>query len=394
MTGHSSSTEPLSSDSEDVRQRSSTSEKTVSGSPRTSTIELASDDDVDDDYAEKERQARRTHKRLLDLKQMQTSQKVDRSTVQLSILFYIGLFVAARYSSRPLWSKFYTLSYKYPGLDSYDIGLDDLYFTIFWIINLLFLRSFLIIYCFKPCAKLLGIKKFKATQRFIEQTWSMFYYSLSWGFGFYLYSTSDYFFNCHNIYANWPHDKLSAPFKLYYLVQTASWFQQFIVIFLEAKRKDHLQMVSHHVITCLLCTGSYCYYFTKIGHIILLLMDIVDVLLSTAKILKYCGFQTLCDIMFIVFMVAWIVLRHGVYVYVLWFSWKEARNIMDADCSKFALNEYVKLCYTDFQIDIFLLLLSFLQLIMCIWMYMILRVAFRVIRGGSADDVRSDSDEE
>ena len=67
---------------------------------------------------------------------------------------------------------------------------------------------------------------------------------------------------------------------------------------------------------------------------------------------------------------------------------------MDADCSNFALNEYVKLCYTDFQIDIFLLLLAFLQIIMCIWMYMILRVAFRVIRGGSADDVRSDSDEE
>lgn len=391
MTSHSSSTEPLSSDSEDLRQRSTAGDKTACGELKTSTVDLDGDNEelVDSSVHTQ------THKKLLDHQQMCESKKVDRSTIQLSILFYTCLFATSKFSSSSsFWSKFYTLSYKYPGLDSYDIGPDDLYFTIFWIISLLFLRSFLIIYCFKPCAKLLGIKKFKATQRFIEQMWSMFYYSFSWGFGFYLYYTSDYFFDCRNIYANWPHDKLSGPFKFYYLVQTASWFQQSIVIFLEAKRKDHLQMVSHHVITLLLCTGSYCYYFTRIGHIVLLLMDIVDVLLSTAKILKYCGFQTLCDLMFIVFMVSWIILRHGVYIYVLWFSWKEARNIMDADCSKFALTDHVKLCYTDLQIDIFLLLLAFLQVIMCIWMYMILRVAFRVIRGGSADDVRSDSDED
>lgn len=337
--------------------------------------------------------------RMLDLKQTLDSEKLDKSTIQLSLVFYASLILTSYYPPAAagfshFTEKFYTLSYKYPESNTYGIGFDDFYFAIFWIINLLFLRSFLIIYCFKPCAKLLGIKKFKATQRFIEQTWSIFYYSLSWGFGFYLYYNSNYYFNCHNIYADWPHNKLSGPFKFYYLVQTASWFQQFIVIFLEAKRKDHYQMVSHHIITVLLCTGSYCYYFTKIGHIILLLMDIVDVFLSSAKILKYCGFQTVCDLMFLIFMISWIILRHGVYIYVLWFSWLKARVIMDADCSKFPLEYYNKrLCYTDFQIDIFLLLLAFLQIIMCIWMYMILRVAIRVIKGGSADDVRSDSED-
>lgn len=349
------------------------------------------------------------------------SAKLDKSIIQLSLLFYTILFLGSKTDSFSnnnyflaftnninskfnlnlhlfSFDKFYKLSYQYMENNNtnnnnyYDIGLNDIYFTVFWIINLLFLRSFLIVSCFRPCAKLLGIKKFKATQRFIEQTWSIIYYSISWSFGFYLYYKSDYFFNCYNIYKNWPHDRLSAEFKFYYLVQTACWFQQSIVIHLEAKRKDYIQMTSHHIITCLLCTGSYIYYFTRIGHIILLLMDILDVFLSTAKILKYCGFQQICDIMFVIFMISWIVLRHGVYNYVLYYSWANARDIMDFDCSNFVNPSDVKICYTNFQINFLLILLGFLQIIMCIWMYMILRVAIRVIRGGSADDVRSDSD--
>lgn len=378
MTNLSSSSAPLSADSDVLRQRSSLEKQPLT------------EKDTDVDIQSEEELHKRKH--LHNIHQIKQSEKLDRSTINLSILFYISLFLASHFSSKSIFQKFYTLSYKYPDSNFYDIGLDDIYFGAFWVINLLFFRSFLIIYFFKPCAKLAGIKQFKAIQRFIEQSWSIFYYSLSWGFGFYLYYKSNYFFNCYNIYAQWPHDKLSAEFKFYYLVQTASWFQQFIVLHLEARRKDHLQMFAHHIITILLCTGSYFFYFTRIGHIILLLMDIVDVLLSTAKILKYCGFQALCDFMFLFFMFSWIVLRHGVYIYVLYFSWSKARIIMNADCSSFLPGEPVKICYTDFQIDIFLLLLTFLQVITMIWMFMILRVAIRVISGNNADDIRSDSD--
>lgn len=406
MTGISSSAEPLFSDNEDLRHRSTSTSSATTTTTDNNNIEKNLD------LNNKLKAKQREDKHLFNIKQIKNSEKLDKSTIQLSLAFYVLLFLLSlitNYTSHTSNSNlnlisisifnflknFYKLSYKIENSKFYHIGFNDFYFTIFWIINLLFLRSFLIIYCFKPCAKILGIKKFKATQRFIEQTWSIFYYSLSWSLGFYLYYNSNYFFNCYNIYSNWPHNKLSGLFKFYYLVQTANWFQQFIIIFLEAKRKDHYQMVSHHVITILLCTGSYCCYFTKIGHIILLLMDIVDVFLSTAKILKYCGFQTICDLMFVIFMISWIILRHGVYIYVLWFSWLKARIIMNADCSKFSINDKLnKTCYTDFQIDIFLLLLAFLQLIMGIWMYMILRVAIRVIRGGSADDVRSDSEDD
>lgn len=331
--------------------------------------------------------ARKAEKRILDLEQMKSAERVDRSTILLSILFYIFLYIGQS-SISDKFKKFYTLQYRYEGTNVYDNGWDDIYFMLFSVINLLFLRSFMIIYVFKPCARIAGITKFKDTQRFIEQAWSIIYYSFSWGFGFYLYYISDYYFDCYNIYANWPHDQMSMSFKLYYLIQTASWFEQLIVLQLEEKRKDYYQMFAHHIVTCLLCTGSYAYYLTKIGHIFLLQMDIVDIFLSTAKILKYSGFQTICDILFIVFMLLWIVLRHIVYNYVLWFSWAYSKVIINAS-SRFSPGEVAGIYST---IDFLLLLLVVLQIITCFWMYLILRVAYRVITGGSADDVRSDSD--
>lgn len=330
--------------------------------------------------------------RLSEARSFASAGRIDNYQMAIASCFDILLF-SLSYMGFDVFSKFYTLQYKYPNTDMYDIGIDDSFFVLFWIINLMFLRSLLITFVFKPMAKMLNITSFKATQRFIEQWWCIIYYSISWGCGVALYYKSDYFFNCYNLFANWPHDQLSPFMKTYYLIQTASWFQQFFVLHLESRRKDHYQMLSHHIVTILLCTGSYKYYFTRIGHIILLMMDIVDVTLSFAKILKYSGYQTFCDIMFIVFMMVWIISRHGFYNYALYYTYAHSRDIMsNMNCANFVDGSYFKACYTDLQMNTFLVLLLLLQIIMCVWMYMILKVAIRVITGGDADDIRSDED--
>lgn len=46
----------------------------------------------------------------------------------------------------------------------------------------------------------------------------------------------------------YPHDALAPLTKGYYLVQTSFWLQTLIVLNLEAKRKDYLQMLSHRAL--------------------------------------------------------------------------------------------------------------------------------------------------
>ncbi|SCW01946.1 LAFE_0E10748g1_1 [Lachancea fermentati] len=331
-----------------------------------------------------------THKKN-HRRQKKVAYMVDRYSVALSSILLLALYVIGCF--RPAYTyKFTHLQYRYAGADAYDIGIDDTYIVITFIVALMLVRSFLLEFVLKPIALYkFHIKSQKSQQRYAEQGWSLFYYSFSWLFGFYLYYNSPYFLNCDHIYLGWPHDRLSATFKVYYLLQIASWLQQIVVLNAEERRKDHWQMFAHHIITCLLTTGSYYYYFTRIGHVILILMDIVDVLLSSAKMLKYCGYTTACDYMFAVFLIFWVALRHGAYNYIFYHAGTKAPSLMASGQCGYYPNQ--KRCWTPFIIDVFLWLLGGLQVITIIWMALILKVLAKIIRGGSAEDVRSDSED-
>lgn len=139
--------------------------------------------------------------------------------------------------------------------------------------------------------------------------------------------------------------------------------------------------------------GSYNYYYFRIGHIILMIMDSVDILFSGAKILRYLGYSKLCDLMFFCFLMSWIILRHGLYNYLYYHAWTKASSLMpDAKCIPGVLQ---RRCWTNTVINTFLGLLGGLQIITIVWMYLIAKVAYRVVTGQGAEDVRSDeSDEE
>ncbi|GMF97730.1 transferase activity, transferring acyl groups protein [[Candida] boidinii] len=320
------------------------------------------------------------------------SKRLDTYQISVSFLLisliHLLSIIPNKYNN--FFKKFYTLQYKNNATNLYGIGIDDAYFLAYWVVCLIFIRSFLMVFLLQPLAHYFKIHKFKAIERFREQGWSTIYYSVSWFCGIYLYYKSDYFFNLNNIYKNWPIKELEFWYKNYYLIQTACWFQQIFVLNIEEKRKDYLQMFSHHIITTILCVSSYNYYFSRVGHVILIIMDSGDIFLSGAKMLKYCGFEHLCDIAFVLFVINWIILRHGCYNLVFYHAVTKAMKIMDGNCIDHPENE---ICYTDSAMNFFFILLGGLQIITIFWLFMILRVAWKVISGNNAEDVRSDDDD-
>lgn len=71
--------------------------------------------------------------------------------------------------------------------------------------------------------------------------------------------------------------------KGYMLAQLAFWLQQLYVINIEERRKDHLQMFCHHIVTSALIYASYRYGYTRVGNLILVLMDVVDLFLPVCS---------------------------------------------------------------------------------------------------------------
>lgn len=238
--------------------------------------------------------------------------------------------------------------------------------------------------------------------RFAERSWSVLFYTFSWSLGLLIAYHSPYWFDTNGLWKDHPHVEVDGIAKFYYLIQCAFWFHQLLVINVEARRKDHWQMFSHHIITIFLIVGSYGTHFTRVGNVILCLMDPSDILLDLAKCLRYVGLQTLCDATFGLFMLTWITTRHVLFSVVIWAclkivptsGYERARRptaiASIAPKPPTTLAEY--LANTQISQLILCTLLVALQFLLLLWFAMIVRVAYRVVTGAGAQDTRSDEE--
>jgi very-long-chain ceramide synthase len=185
-----------------------------------------------------------------------------------------------------------------------------------------------------------------------------------------------------------PHTPLPAPLKTYYLTQCAVWIHQLLIVNAEARRKDHLQMNTHHVITICLVLASYSLHLTRVGCLVLVLMDFCDIILPLAKMLRYLELPRACDAAFVAFLVSWLLTRHLGFLLILWSTWVRFPILRPQTFDPVNGDKYTPIHYYSFNF-----LLAALQVLMCVWFFSILRVAWAVIRGKPAEDVRSDDEE-
>ncbi|GAA6058164.1 hypothetical protein JCM3770_007036 [Rhodotorula araucariae] len=291
---------------------------------------------------------------------------------------------------RSVPARFFHLSFRKPGTDLYYKGRDDAFFIAWWVIAFCFLREVVMRWIFEPIARQCGIKSRRALVRFAEQGWSLAYYACSWMLGLYINQTSPYAsLNTLYFWKDYPHDALPALTKWYYLVSTAFYLNQIIVINLEAPRKDYYQMFAHHIITSVLMMFSYVLNWTRIGNTILCTMDLVDILLPLAKLFKYVGRHRASDATFATFMVFWIVTRHLIFGRIIWALLSEAPTILPFDWR----SEDGYYFSQNTQRGFAALLLA-LQLLICMWLAMILRVLYNMFIIGTAEDNRSDDEDD
>ncbi|KAF3928309.1 hypothetical protein AA313_de0209293 [Arthrobotrys entomopaga] len=308
-------------------------------------------------------------------------------------------------------SKFWAPSYYNPQTGMYGKGRDDNYLVGFWVVVFTLIRATVMDYVARPLARYQGMSK-KGSVRFAEQMWSLLYYTFSFGLGLKLMASSKYWFNLSEMWTNWPLREVDGAFKWYYLIQFASWIQQIFILHIEARRKDHYQMFAHHIITCILVYCSYVYHMTRVGHVILCLFDFGDILLPAAKILKYLKFQTTCDVAFGLFLLAWVVSRHYLFVNVILSAHSDSIREIPFGCFTTDHSSYAPLnassptassmfmgpnetvCFTKPILMGFTTLLWALQGLTLMWFYLIMRVAIKVITGMGAEDNRSDDEME
>jgi acyl-CoA-dependent ceramide synthase len=237
------------------------------------------------------------------------------------------------------------------------------------------------------------------------------------------------------LWTDWPSREISGTMKFYFLAQLAFWFQQVYVINIEKHRKDFWQMLTHHIVTIALVTASYAYHFTRVGNLILITMDIIDIVfpvefhpfsqsssykgelltgLKLAKCAKYLGHTTLCDYLFGLFVVVWLVTRHVFFLMTCYSVYADIPKFVPHSCFQGSVDHLQGplpipsgwswlaepfrdpeglVCFNKFTYYGFLTYLLALQGIMIMWSYAIIKVVVRVLSGNNAEDIRSDDEE-
>ncbi|KAI7898301.1 TLC domain-containing protein [Cokeromyces recurvatus] len=272
--------------------------------------------------------------------------------------------------------------------DTYDKGIDDIYFVAFWAIAFTFLRAFFIKYFYLPLSKYFNIGESCKRQRVAEQGYILIYYLVFGTAGLYIMYHSPYWFNTAHLWIGYPH-MINKEMKYYYLMQLAFWFQQIYGLHIEKRRKDHYAMLSHHIVTIVLVGASYYCNATRVGNAILCCMDLSDIFLSLAKILKYLGFTNVCNIAFGLFALSWPITRHIFFSCVIWSIVVEPSKYLDLQWDP-SNGKYLTLK----NIRLFLILLLILNVIMFYWFLMIVKLIIKVIKGTAANDPRSDDEDE
>ncbi|CAE6520797.1 unnamed protein product [Rhizoctonia solani] len=226
--------------------------------------------------------------------------------------------------------------------------------------------------------------------RFAEQGWSMTYYAVFWALGMSIYINLPCFMlQTKHFWVNYPVRFLPGPIKFYYLCQLACWVHQLILINAEERRKDHWQMLTHHVITIVLVASSYIAHLSRIGIAVLVIMDFCDILLPLAKMLLYLELPSILpDTVFGLFVVSWLVTRQGAFTLVVWSTVAESRVYIEDDFRPMDGLFWNKYSYYGFCAFLIALLV-----LLWVWFWMICRVALNVIRGKPAEDTRSDEED-
>jgi hypothetical protein len=228
----------------------------------------------------------------------------------------------------------------------------------------------------------------KKIVKFVEAFWRAFFYTCFCLLGYYALfvpETASWISDPAENWRNWPYHQINPTILLYYQIELGCYFHQ--LLWTDRNHSDSLEMMIHHIVTISLIVISYLTNFFRVGTTILLIHDISDVFLESAKVFHYSSkpqshqwLKNVVDVIFGIFAVTFFVTRLVIYPgFVL-------RSVFTDGYNTFGLGWWGAYVYS--------VLLLALQCLHVFWFYLIARMIYKLIFDSLGGDVRSDDEDE
>ncbi|KAF9413888.1 hypothetical protein HW555_008038 [Spodoptera exigua] len=205
--------------------------------------------------------------------------------------------------------------------------------------------------------------------KFCENMWRFTFYLYNFSYGLFILWEKEWLWDIDQCYIGYPHQGLTNDIWWYYMISAAFYWSLTFSQFWDVRRKDFWQMFVHHIATILLLSFSWVCNLHRIGTLVLLVHDCADIFLDAAKAAKYANYQRLCDSIFAVFTVLWIISRLVVYpFYIIWSTSIRAPMLLPMFPAYYIFNS----------------LLCLLLGLHMVWTWLILQVAYKAISAGQS----------
>jgi TLC domain len=214
-------------------------------------------------------------------------------------------------------------------------------------------------------------------KKFSRALWKFLVYSTLALYGIASLCTEAWMLSPIQITFAWPGNNTPSKINLYYLLETIYYTGSFATMFLEEKQSDFYLMLWHHFVTLVLIGFSYRCNFLRHGVFLMILHDVSDPWMESAKLTVYLGYQRLGNVLFGIFTAAFIIPRIVVYpLFILVPGWGY-------------MNEY-----RDVRLVPIYCLLMAVFLLNCYWAVLILRMLVEFIKRGNVErDIRDQEEE-
>ncbi|KAI9905618.1 hypothetical protein PsorP6_013449 [Peronosclerospora sorghi] len=220
-------------------------------------------------------------------------------------------------------------------------------------------------------------------------------------FGLYVGWHETWFLNKEEYFKGFPSVTKEAH-RWYYMIYLCFWLQSIDFMLnltnnhYNIKRKDNAAMLVHHFATISLMIFSYSFDLTKIGLCVLMIHDVNDLLLETAKVFVFLQWETLANVFFGLFALMWFLVRWFFYAYnILHSTYLYGHQDIVAPITKAGSFHGIRATTWYWVWIVWFGVLCLLLVLHVYWGFLIVKMVLKALTDGNVEkDIRSESEGE
>ncbi|GAB5572204.1 ceramide synthase 2 [Prionailurus iriomotensis] len=180
------------------------------------------------------------------------------------------------------------------------------------------------------------------------------------------------------VWNGYPRQPLLPSQYWYYILEMSFYWSLIFSFGSDVKRKDFLAHVIHHLAAVSLMSFSWCANYIRSGTLVMIVHDVADIWLESAKMFSYAGWKQTCNALFFIFSAIFFISR--LVVFPFWILY----------CTLILPLHYLEPFFSYIFLNLQLMVLQALHLY---WCYFILKMLKRCIFMKDTHDVRSDDED-